>query len=235
MFENVRIILWDVDGTLLDFQKAEEHAIRKGFERLHFGECTDEMLRQYSSINAEYWRRLAYGEFTKKEILVRRFRDFFTMYGINPEYAETFNENYQPDLGDFAFYVDGAEETVEALRGKKLQFAATNGTITAARKKLKLSGLSELLDGVFISDELGYEKPSMEYFDRVFEDIRKNYGVFTPDEVVIVGDNPASDIQGGDVAGIHTIWFNPEGKKNGTPFRVDAEIKALPELLDLLD
>ncbi len=53
----ITTILWDVDGTLLDFAAAEKAAIRNLFEEYHLGECTDEMLLRYSRINKTYWER----------------------------------------------------------------------------------------------------------------------------------------------------------------------------------
>ena len=73
----MKVILWDIDGTLLNFEEAEKQAIRKGFSIFGLGECTDEMLRAYSSINKGYWKRLEKGELTKMEVLEGRFRDFF--------------------------------------------------------------------------------------------------------------------------------------------------------------
>ena len=60
----IKAVLWDIDGTLLDFQVAEQYAIRACFEKLGLGECSDEMLRDYIRINAGYWRRLEKGELT---------------------------------------------------------------------------------------------------------------------------------------------------------------------------
>ena len=77
MTDKITTVLWDVDGTLLDFIAAEKAAIRKLFREYHLGECTDEMLARYSKINRTYWVKLENGEMTKPEILVGRFRDFF--------------------------------------------------------------------------------------------------------------------------------------------------------------
>ena len=76
------ILLWDVDGTLLDFLAAEDISIRSLFKDFNLGECTDEMLCLYSAINADYWKRLERGEMSKKEILVKRFETFFSQVGI---------------------------------------------------------------------------------------------------------------------------------------------------------
>ena len=78
----IKVILWDIDGTLLDFLAAEKAAIRACFSKFGLGECTDEMLGRYSKINRSYWEKLERGEMSKAEILVNRFRDFFLLEGI---------------------------------------------------------------------------------------------------------------------------------------------------------
>ena len=45
----IKVVLWDVDGTLLDFEKAEEAGIRSCFKKYNLGECTDEMLEAYKN------------------------------------------------------------------------------------------------------------------------------------------------------------------------------------------
>ena len=100
MTDKITTVLWDVDGTLLDFIAAEKAAIRKLFKEYDLGECTDEMLARYSKINRTYWVKLENGEMTKPEILVGRFRDFFVSEGLDPSIASAFNEKYQDRLGD---------------------------------------------------------------------------------------------------------------------------------------
>lgn len=73
----IKTLLWDIDGTLLDFCKAEAYGIRKCFEIFNLGECTDEMLERYSKINRKYWERLERNELTKSEVLHDRFVEFF--------------------------------------------------------------------------------------------------------------------------------------------------------------
>ena len=77
----IKIILWDVDGTLLDFEKAEYASIKKCFEIYNLGECTDEMIERYAAINKKYWEMLERGEITKPRLLVKRFEEFFAAEG----------------------------------------------------------------------------------------------------------------------------------------------------------
>ena len=163
----IKVILWDIDGTLLNFEMSEKYAIRKCFEICKLGECTDEMLIQYSKINRKYWEKLERGELSKQEILVGRFKEFFEVQGLDIERAEFFNSEYQVRLGDHAFYNDDGEQLVKKFKEMGIrQYAVTNGTAIAQQRKLKISGLDKLLDGVFISDVIGIEKPNIVFLMR---------------------------------------------------------------------
>lgn len=224
------ILLWDVDGTLLDFIAAEKAAVQTLFREFGLGECTDEMVERYSRINKEYWERLERGELSKPEILVRRFADFFASEGLDASKAPEFNEQYQVRLGDTVVFCDDSYELLSSLRGRVKQYAVSNGTVVAQTRKLRRSGFDRLLDGVFLSEELGYEKPATEFFDRVFAAI----GEPDREHVLIVGDSLTSDITGGNRAGIRTCWYNPKGEPNLTAAHADYEIRDLHGILDII-
>ena len=226
----VKVLLWDIDGTLLNFLEAEKVAIRACFDKYGLGVCTDEMLARYSMINRKYWEKLERKEMTKPEILVGRFREFFQEYGLNTDCAEDFNGEYQVRLGDTICFNDDGYQLVKDLQGKVRQFAVTNGTYVAQSRKLALSGLGELFEDVFISDKIGYEKPDVRFFDAVWERI----GEYQPDEVMIIGDSLTSDMQGGNNVGICCCWYNPEKGENTKGLHIDHEITNLQEILNLL-
>lgn len=230
----IQVILWDIDGTLLDFGQAENYAMKKCFDILEMGVCTDEMVKRYSVINAKYWERLERNEITKQEVLVGRFREFFEAEGLSVKKAVPFNEEYQLRLGDKVFFNDNAEALVEELKQRKMiQYAVTNGTFAAQRRKLAASGLDRLLGGAFISDEIGIEKPNIGFFERVF-DVLSSVGNYNKNEIMIVGDSLTSDMQGGNNAGIVCCWYNPKGNKNTKGLHIDYEIKNLNELKEIL-
>lgn len=226
----IKVLLWDIDGTLLNFLEAEKVAIRSCFDKFELGICTDEMLSRYSKINRKYWEKLERKEMTKPEILVGRFREFFCEYGLNTDCAEAFNEEYQVRLGDTICFNDNGYELVKSLQGKVRQFAVTNGTYVAQSRKLALSGLGELFEDVFISDQIGYEKPDERFFDVVWERI----GECRQDEVMIIGDSLTSDMQGGNNVGILCCWYNPEKVENTKGLRIDHEIQDLQVIPSLL-
>jgi len=228
----IKILLWDLDGTINDFLATENYAIKKGFARLNLGVCTDKMVNRYSQINVSYWEKLENGEMSKEQILVNRFKDFFAEYGLPEQNAVIFNKNYQLDLGDKLVFIDGALEVLQKIReSKKIrQFVVTNGLVANQKRKLEGQELKPIFEYAFISDEVGFEKPKIEFFNVVFQKI----GDIPKNQIMIVGDSLTSDIKGGNNAGIKTCWFNPHGKKNNKDVRIDYEISDLRQLLKIL-
>lgn len=226
----IRVILWDIDGTLLDFAAAEREAIRGCFATFGLGECTDEMLARYSVINRQHWEKLERKELTKPQVLIGRFEVFFAEEGLVADCA-AFNDEYQIRLGDTVCFHDDGYELVQQLKGRVRQYAVTNGTKVAQQRKLRNSGLDALLDGVFISEDIGAEKPDIAFFHPVWETI----GPYAPNEVLIVGDSLTSDMQGGNNAGIRCCWYNPKGVPAPEHLKIDYNIRDLREILTILE
>lgn len=225
-----KYLLWDIDGTVLNFLASEAYAIRFLFEKYNIGKCSDEMLRMYSEINVKYWKKLEKGELTKPEILIGRFIEFFDIIGADTSIAESFNNEYQLTLGDHIEFVDKAKDMLLAQKGKYTLAAVTNGTKTAQEKKLRLSGLDKIFDQIFISEKIGAEKPAKEFFDYVFEKL----GITNKSEVLIIGDSLTSDIKGGFLAGIDTCWYNPGHSMNTLGIPVTYEIDELGKIEDIV-
>lgn len=227
----IKALLWDIDGTVLNFEASERAAIRKGFALFGLGECTDEMIREYSMINVKYWEKLERGELTKDRVLEGRFEEFFTLKGIDISVAAPFNAEYQKNLAEVICFEPFARELIWEYQGKYRQYAASNGTALAQRTKLRNSGLDQIFDSVFISDEIGVEKPMAGFFDAALAEMKG----LDKSEIMIIGDSLTSDMRGGDWAGIVTCWYNPKGKKNTLGVRVDYEISSLEELPGVLE
>ena len=226
----IDIILWDVDGTLLDFNAAEKAAIRTLFAEFGLGECTDTMLARYSQINVGFWQKLEMNELTRPQILLGRIEQFFCEYGIDTAIVPEFNQRYQLTLGDTIVFHDDSPDVIKALRGKVKQYVVSNGTVAAQTKKLEKSKLAELMDGIFLSEKLGIDKPDAGFFEKVFAAIHAG----DLSKILIVGDSLTSDIRGGMNAGIKTCWYNPDRKPVPEGYRVDYSISDLHELLGLV-
>lgn len=225
-----KVVLWDIDGTLLNFNLPENVAVKKCFELFNLGPCTDAMVEQYSTINKKYWKMLEDGLMSKPEILVGRFREFLDVQGLDSSIAAQFNTEYQNRLGDVVQPYPNAIETVRALRGKTVQGVVTNGTVKTQRAKLKTSTLDQLMDFVFISDLVGYEKPDKRFFDYVLKELGPEY---SKDEILIVGDSLSSDMKGANNAGIPCCWYNPDKNPLTSDVTIDYEITDLFDVLHL--
>ena len=227
----ITTLLWDVDGTLLDFHAAASAALKSLFAEFSLGECTDDMICRYTQINDLYWQRLERNEIDKNHVLIGRFEQFFSEIGVEPSLAPAFNRQYQLRLGDTIVYRDDSIKIIEALRGRVRQYVVSNGTVIAQTKKLRLSGIGDLMDGVFLSEQIGAEKPNRAFFDAVFKALPS----IDRSEFMIVGDSLTSDILGGNNAGIRTCWYNPDRNPLPPGYRVDRTIFDLHEIFRVLE
>ena len=83
---------------------------------------------------------------------------------------------------------------------------------------------------MFVSEEIGFQKPQKEYFDQVDRRIPG----FDPARAIVVGDSPASDIAGANAAGLDSCWYNPKGEIMPENIRCTFEIRNLKELPDVI-
>ncbi|MBO5525749.1 MAG: YjjG family noncanonical pyrimidine nucleotidase [Clostridia bacterium] len=219
----MKYIFLDLDDTIFDFKKAEEIALRKTLSEFKIN-ADDREIARYSSINQAQWELLQQGKLTRDEVKFRRFSIFLEGTGVDPVPVAN---RYQDNLAIGHYFMDGAEELLSALHGKYKLYLASNGTKRVQMQRLASANILPLFDGVFLSEELGYEKPSPLFFEKAFASIRG----FEKSEAVIVGDSLSSDVLGGKQAGIKTIWFSRDGESD----LPDYTIRALSELPSLLE
>ena len=219
----------DLDDTILDFQKAEHIALKKTLQE--FGlEPTEAVCSRYSQINREHWEALERKELTREQVLLGRFATLFREVGIQVD-AEKCARRYEANLSIGHYFLPGAREAVESLGKKYKLYLASNGTKRVQASRLESAAIGEFFQDIFISQDMGADKPSIAYFERCFAQIPS----FDRSKAIIVGDSLTSDILGGQNAGIATCWVNPDHKEGREDIRVDYEIEALSQLEDLLE
>lgn len=225
-----RFLLFDVDRTLLDFKKSEQIALKKSLEDFSFS-YSQEIRARYEEINHFYWGEFEKGKMEKATILSARFDDLFREFGFSGDAVE-FDRYYRNELSKIAELIDGADKLLIRLKEKGYQiYYVTNGTREVQWPRLKKSGLEQLADGIFISEEIGFQKPEKAYFDIVFSNIPH----FQKEEAVMIGDSLTSDILGGVNTGLDTVWYNPDGETNTLGIPVTYEISDLWELENILE
>ena len=225
----IKAILLDLDDTILDFHKAERIALSATLEELGITP-TDKVLARYSEINQMHWKRLERGELTRYEVLHGRFRMLFDEMGLDVSEIDA-QRIYEWRLGTGHYFLDGAEKLLDDLYGKYDIYLASNGTDIVQTRRIESAGIGKYFKELFISQRIGYDKPSVEYFNRCFERIEN----FDRASTIIIGDSLTSDILGGINAGIRTCLFNPHGRPGRTDIVPDYEVKDLAEIVPLLE
>jgi len=196
------VILVDLDHTLMDFSADSHAALEAAF--LQFGlSYSDEEWERYEACNQRLWQAFDRGEIEKSQIYPTRFRDYLAQRGCRLDPAEV-NRVYMEHIARGGRLDPDAKKLLRTLRemGCRL-YAATNCSADVQLPRLENSGLPELLDGVYISDLMGWQKPAAEYFDRIFEEIGEDMRA----RAIILGDGLIADMQGGRNAGIATCFF----------------------------
>lgn len=223
----IKNILFDLDDTLLDFKMAEKHALKKTL--LAYGiDPNEETVSLYSRINASQWKLLEKGELDRSTLKVRRFALFSEEIGIDLNAKEVASA-YESNLAIGHFFIDGAPELLQALKCRYHLYVVTNGFARVQRSRLKSAQIESFFDAVFISEEIGAEKPSPDFFNACFKRIPD----FRQNEAILIGDSITSDIKGGLQAGIKTVLFCPNGKPTERS-PAHYEITRLSELKNIL-
>ena len=224
----IEFLFLDLDDTILDFHKAERIAINKTLGE--FGlEPTEEVLGRYHLINKAHWEMLERGELTRAEVQWKRFDVLFREFGVVADPHEC-AVRYMQNLSVGHYFLPGAEETVEYLSKKYRLFLASNGNAAVQKGRMTSANLYRFFEQVFVSEEIGHNKPSKAYFDAAFA---RSPG-FDPEKALMVGDSLTSDIKGGNNAGILCCWFNPQGKPAPDSLRIDYTIGDLSQILDII-
>ena len=225
----IEFLFLDLDDTILDFHKAERIAIAKTIR--DFGvEPTEGVLNRYHVINKWHWEQLELGTLTRAEVLVNRFAALFSELGEEVD-ARKCAKVYEKNLSIGHYFLPGAEEAVEALSKKYRLYLASNGTASVQKGRMTSANLYRFFEKVFVSQEIGHNKPSKAYFDGCFAQIPD----FDPKKAMIVGDSLSSDIKGGINAGIATVWVNPNHLPANPDIPADYEIEVLSQLEALLE
>ncbi len=224
----IKIVLIDIDNTLLDFNKCASFSMRKAFEDIGL-KAPDNLEAEFHKVNNALWLGIEKGTVTKDELHDNRWNMILKNIGI--EYDGVILEKlFRKYLDVSREPVDGAVEILKYLSSKYEVYAASNAFYSQQTNRLKMAGMSEYIKGVFVSEKIGFEKPSKEYFDKCFELL----GNPLRNEVIIIGDSLSADISGGVRCGIKTCWFNPGKSDIPQDYKIDYVVNRLNEIENYL-
>ncbi len=221
-------LLMDMDGTIFDFDEAERQGVSRVL-RLNGIKPTDELLGRYHEVNRWYWQAFERGDITREQIFEGRYPAFFRQLGIEINAEETEN-TYRDSLDACAALVEGAEELCAYLYERYDIYIITNGISGTQHARMQASGLGRYFKDIFVSEDMGSQKPQAEFFDACFLRIREKDRA----KMLIIGDSLTSDIRGGKNTGIATCWVNLVDEPPREDIVPDYEVHSLTELKKLL-
>lgn len=197
--------LLDADETVLDFIRSSKQSFQAAMDELGETQAA-ERYDDFKVINDGLWREYERGEICKKDLMTARFSRFFARLHSGADAIEA-NRLYFTKLCRTGYLLSGASEFMQELKQRGRLYLITNGTPAAQYGRLESLGLTGFFDGVFVSDEIGYAKPDVHFFEFVLAAA----GVKKQD-CLVIGDSLTSDIKGANASGIESIWYNPKGK-----------------------
>lgn len=222
-------ILLDIDDTILDFQQNEYESLMQVFNDYHIP-FSDDNIQLYQTINRQLWSAYEQGEIERDVIFNTRYQRFFDELGIEADGIEA-DERYRSYLDEGHQKIPESEWLLKALKdsGRSI-YAATNGVKTTQYRRLTDAGYLHYFDGLYISEELGFQKPDSRFFDSIFQANPQ----LAIDSTLMIGDSLFSDIQGGNHYGLDTVWFNWKGAEPVSEIQPTYQITSLKELAPLL-
>lgn len=222
-------IIFDLDNTLLDFTKSEYYALQDLFVK--YGVIfNEENFSIYKEINHDLWSKLEEGLIKKSTVLETRFSKFFATQGIKVNGKEA-DDQYRQFLEKRNDLIDGAVELLEYLTKKEyILFAGTNGVGRTQRKRLENANMTHYFKELYISEEVGFEKPDVRFFDTIFS----QENIKDLSKVLMVGDSLSSDIRGANRIGVDSVWLN-EHKSQYIEDKPTCKCSFLSEIIELID
>lgn len=203
--KNYKHLIFDLDNTLLDFNDTEEQALKSVFKEFNVPE-TIESFDTYKTINKGLWSSLEKGMISREDIFNNRFALFFNEYSLKVDGVKA-EQLYRNFLNEGCKTIKNADLLLSKLKKKDYRiYAGTNGMGITQRKRLLDSQLLPYFDELFISEEIGYEKPDAQFFDTIFDSLQ----ITDKDSCLMIGDSLSSDILGAQNARIDSVLYTPE-------------------------
>ncbi len=223
-----RVLLFDLDGTLFDYGRAEAAALQMTCTQSGI-QYEQAYLDAYTKINSRIWKEYEQGLVSQAELKIKRFELFAETIGISLN-ARQFSERYLDNMSRQTQLIDGADTIISSLAELFQLVLITNGLTRVQRSRIAKSALAPFFEHIIISEDVGCSKPDSKIFDITFQQINNPL----KQEVLLIGDSLTSDMTGGANYGIDTCWFNRKGQVNDIGIIPTYEIQSLPELLDIV-
>lgn len=223
----IKYLLFDLDGTILDFHKGERRAFIATINEFTNYELSDDEILLFSDINERLFNEYASGKMKRIEFQEKRFYEISKHLNINID-CSLANKFFINTLKYTSDVYDDAIDILNYLSKKYTLLIASNGITNVQSQRLASASLLALFNKIYASEEIGANKPDIKFFDYIFNDLND----YDKSKYIIIGDRLETDILGGINANIKTVLIN---RDNVTGDIIpDYEIFSLNELKNIL-
>ena len=224
-----KYLLFDADRTLLDFNASMRKAIEYVLKKYGFP-VNEEVISFYNSLNNSLWKQLEDGEITREDLVNNRFPVLCAMYQVPYPGKGKMEADYFSVLANGTDLMPGAKEILEKYKDRYGIIIVTNGFSFVQRNRLEKTGLMPLIKDLFVSEEVGYEKPDAAFFTPLFE----KYADAERSEFLLIGDSMEADIQSAANIGVDSVLVGDAGPENYdfAPTYVVSDLYGLDRILD---
>ena len=225
----IKAVFLDVDNTLLDFGQCSMKSMQQACEK-HCVEFSEKLVETFHRINNILWKDIEKGTLTRARLHEIRWNMIFDEIGGIDADGVAFEKDFFEGLHTIAIPVDGANELVEYLAGKYELYVVSNAEYYQQYNRLETCGMLKHILKIFVSADMGYAKPSKEFFDICYSELPH----LKPSETVIIGDSLSADIIGGINYGLKSCWYNPDNEKlpeGVTPDFITDSLRKIKEFL----
>lgn len=230
----LKVIMFDIDNTLLSFDEYVKESMKSGFEKFEIGLYEDRMFSVFNQINTGLWQLIEKGELDFEELQKKRWNMIFECLGISAD-GEVFEKHFRECLFESAIPEKGAMELIKYLHSKYILCVASNGPYMQQVNRLKISGMLPYFSELFISEEIGSLKPSEKFFSTCVNRLNsKTEQKIQPCEIMIIGDSLSSDMSGGSHFGLQTCFYNPDKKTIPCGMKLNYTVSSLKEIESIL-
>lgn len=217
-----KAVLFDSDETLLNFELAEEKALKILFAHLDMQYET--VCADYKRINSGCWAAYEKGEMTQAELRIRRFSEFLKLHPHTYS-AKEVATYYEKALSMQHDELPGAYEAVKEIASRLPIAIVTNGIATIQRPRMEQCSMHSFFTSLIISEEVGSSKPRPEMLLIALEKL----GISSPKDALMIGDSLTSDMGAAKNAGIDFLWYNPKGKARPENAHIQYETNAISD------
>lgn len=224
----IKTVFLDVDNTLLDFDECSRQSMKLAFQDFHL-DYHESMFDVFCQINELLWQQIEKGQLDKEGLYQVRWQMIFQELKIDCDSIK-FEKDFLKYLGEISIPIDGAMELLQYLSSRYTLCIVSNAPYFQQIKRLQKIHLLTYIDHIFISEQIGFSKPSCEFFDACFMQLPS----LKKEETIIIGDSLSADIKGGINYGISTCWYNHKHQLEPCDLKIDYIVETLLEIKNIL-